>query len=236
MEFLMDHPEVEKQYQHIVRTIPAMQNGLTANSLVKRGINYERIYGVSFVDLKQEAGRYEKNHLLALKLWNKKWRETMIMATLLDEADKVSEEQMDFWIKSAENSEIVEHAVNNLFCSTKYAFVKALEWCRGKKFLVKYSGIHMMGRLALTNEKAIDEMFESFFEVLTPLSKDPALYLVLYRSLCQLARRSHLLYEQCVSFANELKDDEVISAQNLGHELIEELSSPVFIDLIQNKS
>lgn len=233
MEFLMDNPQVEKIFKRIVLAIPSMQNGITADSMKERGLIYEQNWGVSIVDLKSFASQFEKNHLLALKLWNKKWRETMILATLLDNPKEVNEEQMDYWIKTAENTELVEQAVTNLLTQTPYAFVKALEWCRGKKFLVKYAGLIMMGRMALTAMDDIDEMFELFFDVLPPLAKDNSLYTTIYRSTCQLARRSKNLHAQCVSYAENLTLYNEENAQKLGAELIQELKSEEFQLLVK---
>jgi hypothetical protein len=233
MEFLMDNPEVEKTFKAILKAIPSMQNGETAASLEKRGFKYEQNYGCSVVDLKHFASQFERDHLLALKLWNKKWRETMILATLLDEPAKVNEEQMDFWVKTTYNIEIIEQAVFNLLTETPYAFVKALEWCRGKKMLVKHAGLLMMGRLALTSKNSIDEMFEPFFEVLPPLTKDALMHQLLFRSVCQLARHSTKLHQQCVSFAECLLTFEEVAAHTIGHELINELKSEGFKNLIK---
>lgn len=199
----------------------------------QRGIKYEKNWGVSLVDLKEYSSKIEKNHLLALKLWNKKWRETMIMATLLDVPGEVTEEQMNFWVRTTENAELIEQMVTNLFTQTPYAFSMSLEWCLGKKFLVKYAGLLMMGRLALTSENDIDEMFELFFEVLTPLAKDPALNTIFYRSYCQLARRSPHIYELCVSFAENLLLLEEENAQNTGKELLDDITTNEFKLLIK---
>lgn len=235
MEYIIDNPEIQKIYTQLLVLIPAMKNGIASETMERMGISYEKNWGVSTVDLKKLASKYERDHLLALKLWNKKWRETMIMATLLDEPQKISEEQMDFWIKTAENIEIVEQAVMNLFTESPYAFAKALEWCRGKKFLVKTAGLLMMGRLSITARNSIDEMFEPFFEVLSPLAKDPLLHDVFYRSVCQLARRSHSLHAQCVSFAEVLQEFTEENAQELGYELHKELTSDYFISIIRKQ-
>jgi hypothetical protein len=232
-EFLLDNSETEKIFKQIIRSIPAMQNGMTAESMAQRGINYEKNWGVSIVDLKEFSYSLKKSHLLALKLWNKKWRETMILATLLDEPKDITEEQMDFWVKTAENNEIIEQMVTNLFTLSPYAFAKSLEWCRGKKFLVKYAGLLMMGRMALTSANDIDEMFESFFDVLAPLAKDQSLNAIFYRSYCQLARRSYYLYESCISFVESLINMNELNAQNIGKELLHELQSEDFISIIK---
>jgi 3-methyladenine DNA glycosylase AlkD len=233
MELLMDNPEVERTYKRIIAAIPSMQNGFTAESLEKRGLKYEKNYGASIVDLKVFSRNFEKNHLLALKLWNKKWRESMILATLLEEPPKINEEQMDYWVKTAGTIEIIEQAVSNLFVETPYAFVKSLEWCRSKKQNVKHAGLLMMGRLALTSDKSIDEMYEPFFKVITPLTKDPKLSEILNRSVCQLARRSKNLYRQCVNFANEVKCFDENQSQKFGSELHRELESADFIALVR---
>jgi 3-methyladenine DNA glycosylase AlkD len=119
----------------------------------RQGIEYKLNWGVQVVELRELARGFNALHLLALKLWNKQWRESMILATMLDEPSEVSEEQMDFWTKSFENREIAEQASANLWVKTKFAFVKALEWSRGKKHLVRFTGIHLMGRLAMTQMK-----------------------------------------------------------------------------------
>ena len=145
----------------------------------------------------------------------------------------MNEEQMDYWVKTAETTEIIEQAVINLLTETPYAFAKSLEWCRGKKFMVKYCGLLMMGRLALTSKNDIDEMFELFFEVIPPLAKDSELFNILYRSTCQLARRSRNLHTQCVSFAEHLTGYTENNAQKLGKELIRELTSDDFKSIIK---
>lgn len=230
MEFLFDNPDADKNFKQLLRSVQSMQNGVVAESMEKGGIRYEKNWGVPIVDLKQLAQQYEPDHVLALKLWNKKWRETMILATLLDEPAKVPEEQMDFWVKTVEQPELIEQMAMNLFHRTPFAFAKSLEWCRGKKFLVKYAGLMVMSRLALVSKNAIDEMFEPFFEVLQPLAKDSSLTVPLFRSVCQLARRSDTLLKLSLDYANIIADFESDSARKLGAELVSELNSGQYPD------
>ena len=210
MDLLIDDPAVEKQFKEILAKIRFLKNGETAAQMKSRGLVYKINWGASVISLRELAKNYEKNHLLALKLWNKQWRESMIMATLLDEPDKVSEEQLDYWTKSFVTTEIAEQAVANLFVYTKFAYVKALEWCRGKKHLVRYTGLHLMGRLAMVDKKAIDEMFDPFFEVIFPLVKDPSLGHIFYRSMLIMANRGDYLRDKCLTFlelAQEMEED-----------------------------
>lgn len=225
MDFLMDDQKVESQFRMILKQLNQAKNGVVADSLTARGLKYKMNLGANIVTLRKLAEKYERNHLLALKLWNKGWRETMILATLLEEPNHMNEEQMDYWVKSFETTELAEQAVMNLFPKSKFAYVKALEWCRGKKFIVKYTGLMLMGRLAMIDKKGVDEMFEPFLEVIAPLARDTQLSSVFVRTFGQVGRRSKYLNEVALAFLNELKEDEIEAAKDVANELIIELSS-----------
>lgn len=225
MEFLLDNQQVETQLRQILRKVVLLQNGVIAHSMRERGIEYKVNFGASVVDLKNLAKEYTPSHLLALKLWNKGWRETLILATLLEDPKELSEEQMDYWVKSFETAEIAEQSVLNLFAQSKFAYIKALEWCRGKKHLVRYTGLLLMGRLAFTDHQSPDDLFEPFFDVLSPLSKDPKLSEVFYRTFGQLGRRSKRLNTESIAFAQGLKEQDSSTAQKLANQIIDELQS-----------
>ena len=224
MDILIDDPATEKIFQELLAKIRLLKNGETVAQMKAMGVNYRINWGASVISLRQLSKQYPKNHLLALKLWNKQWRETMILATLLDDPAELSEEQTDYWTKSFEAPEIAEQAVANLFVYSKFAFVKALEYCRGKKHLVRLTGLLLIGRLAMTDKKAIDEMFESFFDVLSPLAKDPALGQVFYRTILLMAKRSEVLRESCKDFLKTMLEMEEDHPKNLAHLLIEDIN------------
>ncbi len=224
MDILLDNPETERIFQEMLVKTRLLKNGEAVAQMKSMGVNYRINWGASVISLRQLAKQYNKNHLLALKLWNKQWRETMILATLLDDAEQLTEEQMDYWTKSFETPEIAEQAVANLFVHSKFAFVKALEYCRGKKHLVRLTGLQMIGRLAMVDKKAIDEMFESFFDVLVPLIKDPALGQVFYRSMVLMASHSENLRRLCSEFLTEMLLAEEEQAKKMAQLLLEDIA------------
>ncbi len=223
MDFILDNNNSEKNYQSLLSKIKLLRNGDIADAMKRTGIEYKMNWGVSLVILRQMAKEFEPDHLLALKLWNKQWRETSILATLLDQPQEVSEEQMDFWTKNFESIEIAEIASTHLWVKSKFAFIKALEWCRGKKHLVRFTGIHLVGRLAITDKQAIDEMFEPYFDEFPTLAKDKKLYTVLYRAIIALGTRSKYLNESSIELTKTLQLSNSENAVKLGEELYEEL-------------
>ncbi|MFV0593874.1 MAG: hypothetical protein ACK5M7_21050 [Draconibacterium sp.] len=225
MDFILDNQKTEEQYQKLLQAIKLRKSGEVVESMNHQGISYKLNWGVSIIDLRELAQMYQPDHLLALKLWNKQWRETMILATLIDEPQEVSEEQMDFWTKTFETTEIAEQASANLWCKTRFAFIKALEWCRGKKHIIRFTGVHLIGRLAITDKKAIDEMFEPFFEELPILARDEKLFTPLYRAIIAMGTRSKMLNEACIEFSRTLQLDHSDTSTMLGEQLFEELTS-----------
>jgi hypothetical protein len=225
MEFILDNNDSEKNYQTIIAKIKRIRNGDTADSMKRTGIIYKMNWGIALVTLRQMAKEFSPDHVLALKLWNKQWRESMILATLLDEPEKVTEEQMDFWTKSFENTEIAEQTSANLWVKSKFAFAKSLEWCRGKKHIVRFTGIHLAGRLAITDKLAIDEMFEPLFDEFPTLAKDQKLYTALFRTTIAIGTRSKQLNTGTIELAKTLQLSGSETSQKLGEELYSELTA-----------
>lgn len=223
MMYLLDKPETEKDFQQLLRQIKMRKSGAVVDSMKNQGIIYNVNWGVSLVELRQLAKSYTPSHLLAFKLWNKQWRESMILATMLDVPSEVTEEQMDFWTKSFPTLEIAEQASTNLWVKTKFAFIKALEWSRGKKHLVRFTGIHLAGRLAIVQKDALDEMFEPFFDEFAVLGKDHRLNAVIFRAVTAMAIRSELLQNHALRLAEKFIGEDLEHTRKLGENLLDEI-------------
>lgn len=237
MDFILfDDPLQDQEFRQILAKIRQVKNGETVSQMKKLGLSYKINWGASLISLREIAAQYQPSHVLALKLWNKQWRETMILAALLDVPAEITEEQMDYWTKSIETTEIAEILNTYLWVKTKFSFVKALEWIRGKKHLVRFSGLHLMGRLALVEKSAPDEFFEPFFDVLSPLSKDANLKQAFYRAFILLGAKSKSLNEKAVLFAESLKQLDSKDSQELADMILAELKSDYLQDSFVKKT
>lgn len=216
----MDDPVTDLHFKEILIRVRRLMNKVLSDQMTAMGIVYKVNLGVPVVSLRETAACFQPSHLLALKLWNKQWRETKILASLLDLPAEVTEQQMDFWTKSFDNCEIAEQVSANLWYRTTPAYVKALEWCRGKKHWIRYTGIHLAGRLALCDKSSPDEMFEPFFEEFIPLSRDPHLGTVIYRTIVNFGNRSEYLDNKIGQWISLVRKDDSEHAVKLAGELI----------------
>jgi 3-methyladenine DNA glycosylase AlkD len=215
MEYLLDNPASETVYQEILRRVKPLQNREVSDSMTRRGVVYKLNLGASVVSLQQLAANYKPDHLLALKLWNKQWRETMILATLLEKPDEITENQMDFWVKQIQQVEIAEQVAMNLLSRFPNAYEKAVEYCLARKSMCKITGLLTMGRLALMDKKATNDKFEAFLELFPPLAKDAQLSTVFRRVFVQIAMRNPELYEVALRQASLLLTlDSAVAKEN----------------------
>ena len=88
MKFLLTNPKIDQQIAEIKRKIRLSMNGITSESMESGGIVYKKNFGVAIPRLREIAREYNPDHDLAQRLWMLKIRETMILATLLEEPEK----------------------------------------------------------------------------------------------------------------------------------------------------
>ncbi len=78
--------------------IRSLSNPKAIEGMAKFGITPRKTYGVSIPSLRKMAKEIGKNHELALQLWEMDIRETRILASMIDEPELVTEEQMEEWV------------------------------------------------------------------------------------------------------------------------------------------
>lgn len=225
MEYILDNENAEKMFQDLIQTIPAYQNGIVADSLNRSFPNcYKMNYGLSTDILANLADRYKYNHVLSLKLWNKGWRETYILALMIEDKQVCSSNQMDYWVKTAPSMEILEQGVMHIFSKIDNRFQKSIEWSLEKKLNVKKTGLLLMSRLALVEPKEFDPQFETFLQDLTPLTKDKNLHNQIINVIIRIARRSDELFQLSKLHTDSWTKLNNDASNKLSKAVIEELS------------
>jgi hypothetical protein len=77
----------------------------------------------------------------------------------------------------------------------------------------------------MIEKSAMDEFFEPFFDILSPLAKDPNLKQVFYRSFILLGMKGKTMNEKAILFAESLKDLDSEEGRNLAELILAELKS-----------
>ncbi|NPA38968.1 MAG: DNA alkylation repair protein, partial [Thermodesulfobacteria bacterium] len=88
-------------------------------------ISSAEILGIPKSILRKIAKKIGKNQALAEKLWETEIHEARILATLIAEPEKVSENLMERWIRDVDNWDLCDQCILNLFWKTFLAVKKA---------------------------------------------------------------------------------------------------------------
>jgi len=134
--------------------------------IAKYGISVEKRLGVSIPELRKLAKEIGKNHDLALELWKTGISDAMILASLIAEAEKLTEKQMEEWVKGFNSWDVCDQVCNNLFNSHPLAWKKILDWSKREEMFVKRAAFALLSSLAVHDKEASDEKFIDFLQVI----------------------------------------------------------------------
>lgn len=153
-----------ERLKEIKRSFRMMMNGVAAQSMRDKGLEYHVNWGASLPMLKAKAKEIGKDYGLAIALWKEDVRECKILATMIMPAEKMLPEVVDIWMEQTRSQEIAELASMNLYQHLPFAAEKAYQWMASDKELYQLCGFHVLSRLFMNgqepNERGINEYID----------------------------------------------------------------------------
>ena len=77
------------EFTKIIHKFEELSDVDFAENMKRFGIQYVKSYGLRLPQIRKIAKQCGRNHALALKLWNHGYHETYLLATLVEEPEKV---------------------------------------------------------------------------------------------------------------------------------------------------
>lgn len=182
-------------------------NAANVAGMARYGIRTDRALGVPMPVLRALARRAGRNHALARELWDSGIHEARILATLVDELERVTPRQMDRWARAFDSWDVCDQACQNLFRYTPCAFEKAAEWARAKPEFVRRAGFALMAGLAVKAKDAPDARFEAFLPLIAEAAGDSRNLVkkAVNWALRQIGKRNPRLRRQAIRAAEEIR-------------------------------
>jgi 3-methyladenine DNA glycosylase AlkD len=215
------------EYDDILKRLESLANPKAVEGMARYGIRPAKTYGVSIPDLRHIAKEIGMDHGLAQRLWRAGIHETQILASLVDDAKMVTEDQMESWVKGFDSWDTCDQCCQNLFGKTKFAYQKAVEWSSNNEEFIKRAGFVLMARLAVSDKKADDEEFLKFLPIIKRESTDNRNFVkkAVNWALRQIGKRSVALNEMAIKAADEIQQMDSRSARWVASDAIRELTS-----------
>ncbi|MCL4436006.1 MAG: DNA alkylation repair protein [Thaumarchaeota archaeon] len=215
------------ELDEVLRRLRLLYNPRNVEGMGRFGINTNNTYGVTIPDLRKIAKEIGKDHHLAQRLWDSQIHEARILASMVDEPKKVTEEQMERWVRDFDSWDVCDQCCMNLFEKTSYPHQKAVEWSNRKEEFVKRAGFVLMARLAVTDKKAGDSEFLKFLPLIMSGATDDRNYVkkAVNWALRQIGKRNVVLNEAAINTANEIQAMNSKAAKWVASDALRELTS-----------
>lgn len=156
--------QLQQRVKEIKQSFRQLMDGMTAQSMRDKGVEYKLNWGASIPMLRDMAAEIGKDYELAIELWKADVRECKILATMVMPADRMLPEVVDIWMEQTTSQEIAEQAAFNLYQYLPYAPAKAYQWIAFDKELYQLCGFHILTRLFMNkqepNERGINEFID----------------------------------------------------------------------------
>lgn len=215
------------EFDDIVKELTELSDTENVSGMARFGIKTHRSYGVKIPELRKIAKKTGKNHLLARELWKSDYRETKILACMVEEFQLVTEEQMDKWVSEFDNWEICDQCCMNLFSKTSFVDEKIFEWSAREEEFVKRAAFTLIAVLAVHDKKAQDAKFEQYFPLIINESIDNRNYVkkAVNWALRQIGKRNIELNKKAIVIAENISTNDSKGARWIAADALRELKS-----------
>ncbi|MFZ5933094.1 MAG: DNA alkylation repair protein [Patescibacteria group bacterium] len=222
------------QYNQILKTLKSYANKKNVAGMARFGIKGKNVLGgPNLPTLRKMAKEIGKNHELALRLWDSEIHEARILAGMIAEPDKATEQQLESWVKEFDSWDVCDQVCSNFFDKTKFAYTKAEEWSKRKEEFIKRAGLVLMACLAVHDKMAEDKKFIAFLKNIKRESVDERNFVrkAVNWALRQIGKRNIVLNELTIKLAEEILRINSKSAKWIAGDALRELKS----EAVQNK-
>jgi 3-methyladenine DNA glycosylase AlkD len=201
--------------------------------MARYGMTIEKRLGVSVPDMRKLAKELGRDHKLALSLWKTGIAEARILAGMVGDPDKLTEEQMEEWVKDIDSWDVCDQVCMNLFEKSQLAWKKILDWSEREEEFVKRTAFSLTACLAWHDKKASDEKFIGLLPVITRAATDERNFVkkAVNWSLRNIGKRNLNLNRAAINAAKEIQRLDSKAARWIAADAIRELES----DAVQSR-
>lgn len=210
----------------IIEKLQSMRNPKNIEGMARFGINPDKALGITVPELRAIAKENKRNHDLAQELWASDLHEARILASMVDDFRVVTETQVESWVADFNSWDLCDQCIMNLFEDLPYAWEKAVEWSQRERTFEKRAGFVMMARLAVSDKKADDKLFEPFFPIIVKESIDERNMVkkAVNWALRQIGKRSMYLNKKAVAVGKKIIEIDDKAARWIAKDALRELT------------
>ncbi|GAB4400093.1 MAG: DNA alkylation repair protein [Anaerolineales bacterium] len=195
------------------------------DGMARFGMTPDARLGVSVVDMRRIAKSLGRDHGLALALWETGIPDARILASMVDDAAQLTEEQMERWVADFNSWDVCDQVCMNLFDKSPLAWRKVGEWAQRDEEFVRRAAYALIACLAWHDKSASDEAFAAFFPIIRAGATDGRNFVrkAVSWALRQVGKRNENLRRAALDTARDIGQMDSKSARWIASDVIREL-------------
>ncbi|WP_407378358.1 DNA alkylation repair protein [Methanobrevibacter sp.] len=159
-------------FKEVIAYFEEISDDEVVNSNKRFAIGCENSYGIRLPVIRKLAKEIGKDHDLACELWDHPYHESHLLATMIEEKEKVTFGQLNEWVNSFYSWDIVDQACINLLVDLPEARENIFVWCDSDREFVKRTAFSLIAVIAVHDKKTSAEDFDKFFPLIKNASFD----------------------------------------------------------------
>ena len=213
--------------EEVLKKLKAKARPDQLEGMARYGMVAERRLGASVPDMRKIAKELGRDHKLALELWKKGIPEARILAAMIDEPEKLTEKQMEDWVKDINSWDVCDQVCANLFEKNAFAWKKILDWSEREEEFVKRTAFALIACLAWHDKEAEDEKFIKLFPVIRRGATDERNFVkkAVNWALRNIGKRNPNLNKAAIKAAKEIQRIDSKASRWIASDAIRELES-----------
>ena len=213
------------EYQGIILQLKSQASPDNVAGMTRYGIKGGEMLGISMYTLRDMAKTIPKNHKLALELWKSGIHEARILASLVDEPEKVTDEQLERWVADFDSWDVGDQ-VSALIAQTPFVIRKIHEWSARDEEFVKRAAFSLIAEISFYHKKMADAEFEQFFPLIMRAATDERNFVkkAVNWALRNIGKRNKFLNKRAIEVAKEIQKLDARSARWIAADAIRELT------------
>lgn len=195
--------------------------------MAKYGMTVEKRLGVAVPEMRKMAKEIGKDHQLAMELWKTAIPDAMMVASMVDIPEEVTEDQMEEWVKDFNSWDVCDQVCMNLFEKTPLAWKKVRDWATREEEFVKRAAFSLIACLAWHDKEASDDTFIQLIPIIKKETTDERNFVkkAVNWALRNIGKRNPQLNKIALKAAKEIKNKDSKSARWIASDAIRDLTS-----------
>ena len=198
------------------------------DGLKRYGITATKPFGVTVGETKKYAKQIGKNHALAQQLWASGRYEARLLASFIDDPERVTVRQMNQWADDFDNWAIVDTVCFHLFDRVPASWKLVPQWAKAKPEFKKRAAFALLWSLSVHDKEALDESFRKGLPLIERGAEDDRNFVkkAVNMALRAIGKRNVALNVAAIETAQRLAKSDSRAAQWVGRDAFKELTSP----------